>query len=125
MATPDQTVIGLTLAKINGIFALDVLNARWSVKRANTVHITGAGPRQAIGVEVPSGSFDEVIPRTGAFDWRALKDFTVDIYDKETQKIVVASFTQCNWTGLDGASDSSSASTKKSVPWNGNFVNKA
>lgn len=118
-------VIGLTLAKINGIYHLDVVNARWSVKRANQQHVTGGGVKQAVGTEIPSGSFDEVIPKTAGFNWRALQDFTIDIYDKETRSIVVASFSGCNWTGIDGSSDLSSAMARKSVGWNGNDVNKA
>ncbi len=121
----DQTVIGLTLAKINGLFHLDVVNARWSVKRANQQHITGGGIQQAVGEEVPSGSFDEVVPREKRLDWRALKNFTVDIYDKETRSKIVASFAKCNWTGLDGSADNSSAMTRRAIAWNGSVVNKA
>jgi hypothetical protein len=121
----DQTVIGLTLVKVNGLFHLDVLNARWSVKRANVQHVTGAGVEQAIGQEIPSGSFDEVIPRQKGLKWRDLKDFTIDVYDKETRSQVIASFSRCNWTGIDGSSDLSSAMSRKSISWNGSDVNQA
>jgi hypothetical protein len=121
----DQTVIGLTLCKVNGIYHLDVVNSRWSIKRANQQHVTGAGVEQAMGQEIPSGSMDEVIPRQKGLDWRSLKDFTIDIYDKETRSVIVASFSGCNWTGIDGSSDLSSAMTRKAVSWNGSVVNKA
>jgi len=117
-----ENVIGLTLVKINGIFHLDVRNARWSDKRAVQQHVTGGGVRSAIGVEIPSGSFDEVIPKQGALNWRSLKNFSIEVFDKETRQIVVASFTGCNWTGLDGTSDLSQANTSKAVNWNGTDV---
>lgn len=117
-----DNVIGLTLVKINGIFDLDVRNARWSDKRAVQQHVTGGGVRSALGQEIPSGSFDEVIPRTGAQNWRGLKNFAIEIFDKETTKIVVASFDGCNWTGLDGTSDLSQANTSRAITWNGTDV---
>ena len=118
-------IIGLTLAKINGIHHLDVTNSRWDVRRAIAGHVTGAGPKNAVGEEIPSGSFEQVIPRESDFNWRALKKFTVDIYDKETRSIVVASFSGCDWGSLGGSSDASSAMAKKSIAWNGERVNKA
>ena len=117
-----DNVIGLTLVKINGIFDLEVRNARWSDKRAVQQHVTGGGVRSAIGQEIPSGSFDEVIPKAGAQKWRTLKNFSVEVYDKETQKIVIASFSGCNWTSLDGSSDLSQANTSKAITWNGTDV---
>lgn len=120
----EQTVIGLTLVKINGIFHLDVLNARWSGKRANVQHVTGGGIKQAIGETVPSGSFDEVIPRQKGLKWRSLKNFTIDVYDKETRSIVIASFAVCNWDGIDGSSDLSSAMTRKSITWKASTTNE-
>jgi hypothetical protein len=120
----NGNVIGLTLAKVNGIFHLDVKNARWSVKRGVVQHETGSGVRSAVGLEKPSGSFDEVIPRQKGLDWRSLRDFSVEIYDKETQSIVVFSSTGCNWTGLDGSADTSSASATKAVQWVGDSVVK-
>lgn len=118
----DGTVIGLTLVKINGIYELDVRNARWSVKRNNTQHATGGGVKQSIGLEMPSGSFDEVIPRSGATNWRALKSFSVEIYDSETRSVVVAAFRICNWTGIDGTADQGQATASKAIAWNGSEV---
>lgn len=117
-------VIGRTLVKIDGLYHLDVTNARWSDKRAVTQHVTGAGIDFAVGEEMPSGSFDQVIPRERDFDWRARKNFSVDIYDKETRTVVVASFSGCNWNGVDGSSDLSSAMAKKAIGWVGSGVNK-
>jgi hypothetical protein len=116
------TVIGLTLAKINGIFHVDVRNARWSVKRQVQQHVTAGGVREAIGVDIPSGSFDEVIPKDKVFDWRKISDFSIQIYDKETRSIEIASFTGCNWDGIDGSSDLSSATATKAVTWKGTDV---
>ncbi len=119
----DQTVVGLTLIKINGLFHLDVVNARWSDKRPIAKHATGAGQQQAIGLDNPSGSFDEVIPREKGLKWRDLKDFTVDVYDKETRSQIIASFSKVNWSGIDGSADTSSAMTRKSIAWEGSVVN--
>lgn len=120
----DTTVLGLTLAKINGTFHVDVKDSRWSVKRANTQHATGGGVKQSIGMDMSSGSFGEVIPRDHAFDWHALKNFSVEIYDKETQSIVIAAFEGCNWNGIDGSSDLGQANTGKNISWNGSTVVK-
>jgi hypothetical protein len=117
-------VIGLTLAKLNGIYEVDVLNSRWDVSRAVAVHTTAAGNRQALGVPIPSGSFDEVISRQGATDWTSLTDFRIDIYDKETKSIVVFSASGCNWEKIGGSTDEPSATTKKSIAWKGTDVNK-
>jgi hypothetical protein len=118
----DPTVIGLTLAKINGLYRVDVRNARWSTRRAAQQHITGAGVRQSIGEEVPSGSFDEVIPRDKQFNWRALKNFSIEVYDKETRTILVFGCEGCNWSGLDGSSDLGQANTSKAIAWIGTKV---
>lgn len=116
------TVIGLTLVKINGSFRVDVKNARWSDKRTVTQTNTGGGVVEAIGPELCSGSFDEVIPKSGQFNWRALKDFSVQIYDKETRSVLLAAFEGCNWDGIDGSSDSQSAATQKSITWKGTAI---
>lgn len=118
----DQTVIGLTKAKINGIYQVDVRNARWSAKRAAPQHVTAGGVKMAIGVELPSGSFDEVIPRSKAFNWRAIKDFTIEIFDAETRSIVLAAFEGCNWNDISGTSDLAQASTSKAIGWAGTGV---
>jgi hypothetical protein len=116
--------LGLTLAKINGKFHVDVSGSRWDVKRADQQHVTGKGVQQAIGFEIGSGSFDQVIPKTKDLDWRSLTDFSIEIYDKETRSIVIASFERCNWTGVSGSSDLASANTRKSVTWVCGVVNK-
>lgn len=110
----EQTVAGLTLCKINGIYHLDVRNATWSVKKANVQHPTGKGIQQATGLEVPSCTFDEVIPRQKGLDWRSLKNFSVEILDKE-EKNVLFSGTTGNWTSIDGTSDTGQASTTKRI----------
>jgi len=116
------SLIGLTTVKINGVYHIDVRNARWSTRRANQQHVTGGGVKQAVGEEIPSGSFDEVSPKDKKLNWRALRDFSVEILDKETRSIVVASFRECNWTGLDGTTDNAQANTTRAVTWNGSIV---
>ena len=118
----DATVIGLTQCKINGLYRVDVRNARWSIKRANQQHVTGAGVRQSTGEEIPSGSFDEIIPRDKQFNWRGLRNFSIEVLDKETRSVVIASFEGCNWTGIDGTTDLSQANTTKAITWNGSKV---
>ena len=110
-------VLGLTLAKINGKYHIDVVNSRWDVKRADQQHVTGAGIKQAIGEKMGSGSFDQVIPKQKDLDWAALSDFSIEIFDKETRSIVIASFTRCNWTTVGGSSDLASANTRKAISW--------
>jgi hypothetical protein len=82
------------------------------------MHQTGAGNRQAIGLNVPSGSFDEVIPRNKALDWQALRDFSVEILDREG-KTTLAFFDVCNWTDVSGSADLGSANTTKAISWVG------
>ncbi len=118
-------VIGLVLVKVNGIFHMDVKNSRMSDKRTIAQHVTAGGVRKAIGVELCSGSFDEVIPRSGALNWRSLRNFSLEFYDKETSSIVVASFAGCDWGGLDTTADEGSASTTKAVTWQGTDVTAA
>lgn len=110
-------VLGLTLAKINGKYHVDVLNSRWDVKRADQQHVTAGGVKQAIGEKIGSGSFDQVIPRNGDLDWDTLNDFSVEIFDKETRSIVIASFNICNWNSIGGSSDLGSVNTRKNVSW--------
>jgi len=116
------TVIGLTLIKINGQFKADVKNARWTDDRVVNQVNTGGGVRESIGPELPSGSFEEVIPRNTAFDWRSLTDFSIQIYDKETKSQVIAAFEGCNWNKIDGSSDLQSATTQKGISWKGTAI---
>jgi len=108
-------VIGLTLAKINGTFELDVKNSRWNGARPVVQHHTGGGVKSAVGQQAGTFGFDEVIPKQGATNWQALKDFSIEIFDKETRTIVVFSATGSNWNNIAGNSDSSSAVTGKNI----------
>lgn len=119
----DQTVIGLLKVKINNVFHLDVKNARWSTRRADTMHVTGAGNKQAIGLSQPSGSFDEVIPRSGALDWASLRDFSIEILDYENGTTLFAADV-CNWVNIDGQGDLGGANTTKAISWSGSTVVK-
>ncbi len=113
----DQTSVGLALVKINGMFHLDVKGARWSTRRADTMHVTGKGNVQAIGLPQPSGSFDEIIPRTGALDWASLRDFSIEILDYENKTTLFAADV-CNWTNIDGQADLGGANATKSIGCN-------
>lgn len=120
----SNTVVGLTHVKINGIYDLAFRNASWQVDRAETTHVTGGGPKQGIGVSIPSGSCDEVIDegQTG-IDWANLKDFSVEILSKE-KKTVIFSADGCNWKSSGGSTDLSQASTTKRIAWAGTGVVK-
>lgn len=118
----DTTVIGLTLVKINGIYHLDVKNSRSSTKRATPQNVTGAGVKTATGQEMISGSFDEVIPRDRRLDWRSLRNFSIEIFDKETKSVVIVSADGCNWGSIDDSSDLNTAVTGRAVAWVGNEV---
>ncbi len=119
-----SSIHGLTLLKIDGIFELDVKNARWSTKQSVPQFVTGGGAVTALGEKLPSGSFDEVIAIDGSTEWRNKKDFSIQIYDKETRKKVVFAAEGCNWESVDGSSDQQSATTSRSVSWKGNGVVK-
>jgi hypothetical protein len=117
-------IFGLTTVRINGTYEVDVKNARWDVKRPTPQFNTPGGVRTATGQEMPSGSFDEVIPKQGARDWRALRNFSVEILDQETRKITVFAALRCNWGSLGGSSDLQGANTSKAVAWVGEEVSK-
>lgn len=113
------TVVGLTHVKINGIYDLDFRNASWDVKRPETTHTTGGGLKQGIGVPVPTGNMDEVIDPSGkGIDWANLKDFSIEILDREKKNVIFAA-DGANWTGISGSSDLSQASTTKRIGWSG------
>jgi hypothetical protein len=114
----DPTVYGLILVKINGIYELDVKSGGYSAKQTVTQHVTGGGVKTALGVTMPSGSLEEVVPRQGARNWKTLKNFSMEWVDKETKK-TVALFEGCNWEGVDGRMDLSQASYTKSISWKG------
>ena len=115
-------VIGVTLAKINGIFDVWVKGSKWSIKRPVNQIPTGGGIVESVGLEMITGSFDEVIPTAGAVNWRALVDFTVQIYDQPTQKIQIVAAEGCNWESIDGSSDIASAMLAKAISWKGTKV---
>src|ERR1043166_9240779 len=119
MADGVGSVIGLTLARINGIYDLDVKNATWEVRRALQQHITGGGVKEAAGTPVPTGTFDEVIAKKDGTNWASLQNFSIEIMDKETRKIVVAAFVGCNWSSISGSSDLASANSARKVSWGG------
>lgn len=119
MASPDVTTVGLILIRINGMYDLDAKAGRYSDRRANQTHMTGAGKKQATGFEDPTGSLDEVVPRSGAQNWRALRNFSMEWLDRETKK-TVAYFEETNWTSIDGTMDLASANAARSVSWSAN-----
>lgn len=114
----DPTVFGLALLKINGIYELDVKSGSYSGKQTVMQHVTGKGIRTALGITMPSGSFEEVVPRSGATNWKNLINFSVEIVDKET-KTTIALFEGCNWEGVDSRFDLSQASFTKTIAWKG------
>jgi hypothetical protein len=118
----DQSVIGLTTVKINGTYRVDVKNARWSIRRAGQEFVTPAGVRISKGAQIPTGTFDEVIPRSGIFDWRSLSSFSIEILDQETRSITIFAAEGCEWQGLDGSTDLGQASTGKNISWHGTGI---
>lgn len=118
-------VVGLTLAKINGVYNVYVRNSRWSNRRTVNQIVTGGGVVESIGVELISGNFDEVIPPSPSFNWRALRNFTIQIYDQPTQKVLLMSAEGCNWEGIDGQNDLGSATSGRTIAWKGTKTNAA
>jgi hypothetical protein len=118
-------IIGQTLMKVNGVFDLDVTNTTWSVEKPVPQQTTGRGIESALGTPKGKINIEEVIARSGAVDWMNLTDFTIDLYDKETRKLVVASFSGCNWPSFGGSSNQGSAEAKRNVTLVANTVNKA
>lgn len=124
MAESRNEVVGLTRAKINGIYDLYVTGSKWDVRRPNPVSTTAGGNVQALGRRQPSGSFDEVVPRDPGFDWASLRNFTVEIFDEvdETTGRVVFAASGCNWGGIGGSSNLAQASVTRSIQWAGTTV---
>lgn len=114
----DTTVFGLALVRINGTYELDVKSGSFSGKQTVLQHVTGKGVRNARGITMPSGSLEEVIPRSGATAWKNLKNFTMEIVDKET-KSTIALAEGCEWEDLGIRFDLAQASMLKSVSWKG------
>lgn len=118
------SIVGITTAKIDGMYELDVKNATWDDRRPLNQEATAGGIKNATGLEFGSGSFDEVFSKVGATNWQAKKQFTIDIYDQETRKIVVASFARCDWESIGGSSDVAGAKTDRKVTWKSEEVVK-
>jgi hypothetical protein len=118
----DQSVIGLTTVKINGTYRVDVKNARWSIRRAGQEYVTAGGVRISKGAQIPTGTFDEVIPRAGQFDWRGQSSFSIEILDQETRSVTIFAAEGCEWQGLDGSTDLGQASTGRTIAWHGTGV---
>lgn len=116
-------IAGLTLVKIDGVYELDATNVSWSVDKAVQQHVTGAGIKSAEGVEMPSGTIDEVISLDGSTNWRTKSNFRIDIYDKETRSKIIHSQSGCHWNKADGSSDNTGPNTKQKISWKGELVN--
>lgn len=113
-----SSIIGVTLAKINNIFRVDVTNATWDVKQPIRAESSGAGRQLATSnIYEISGGFDEIVPIQGMFDWRALSGFSIQIYDQATQKILVFSCSGAEWGGISGGSNVGQAKTDRKIPF--------
>ena len=116
------TVLGLYAVKINGVYRLDVVNATWDDTRSLSPIVTGGGVKMAIGAEIPTGTFGEVIPKTAIFNWRQLVDFSIQLYDFETRSILFMQAEGCNWGKIAGSADMQSANTRKNINWTGTLI---
>lgn len=112
------SMMGVTLAKIDGKFWVNVVNATWDVDKDVPVAKTGGGIRIAEGLGVMTGSFDEIIPVDGVkLDVANLKDFSIQIYDQPTQKVLVMSSQRCTWNKGSGSSAVEGANTRRKWTW--------
>lgn len=112
------SIEGVTLAKINGIFDVEVTNASWDVDGNMSQTKTAGGPRNAAGIPAMSGSFDEVVPLDGSqIDLRSLSSFSVQVYDQPTQKILLMSAQRCDWDKAGTSSAVEGASTRRKWSW--------
>lgn len=119
------SIMGPTLAKVNGIYRLDVTNATWDVKQPIRAESSGAGRQLAVSnIYEISGGFDEVVPTQGIFNWQALSDFTIQIYDQATQKILVFACSGAEWGGIGGGSNVGQAKTDRKIPWQARLLVK-
>jgi len=116
-------VIGLTRVKLNGLYDVDVRNARWDVRRPVQQYTTTGGVKESVGIPLVSGSFDRVVPKTKDVDWRSLVDFSVEILDPVTQAVIFQA-EGCNWEGISGSTDLAGATTNKAVTWKGTVSNE-
>jgi len=112
-------VVGLTKAKINGKFYVDVKGARWSIKRPVNKTVTQGGVKSSKGVGIPEGSFDEVIDNNRAVDWKSLSNFSIEIFSNDGNNTLVFSATGCDWMNVDGQTDLAQGTAGRSIGWKG------
>lgn len=115
-------IVGMAVMKINGIYRLDVKGCRWSAPRNVTQEVTGGGVEKAIGAVLPNGSIEEVINKKGLFGWQALSDFSIQLYDFETQKILLMQAEHCDWANIDGSNDMAGPRTNRNITWRGTIM---
>lgn len=115
-------IVGLGIVKINGIYRLDVVGARWSAPRNVTQEVTGGGVQKAIGAIIPNGSFEEVIDKKGMFPWLTLSDFSIQLYDFETQKQLFMQAEHCDWSNIDGSLDMAGPRTHRNISWKSTII---
>lgn len=112
------SILGVTLAKINGIYNVNVVNATWDVAKDLPSVKTGGGVKNAKGLAAMSGGFDEVYPADGTIlDLTTLDAFSIQIYDQPTQKVLVMSAQRCDWDKADGSSAVEGANTRRKWSW--------
>lgn len=112
------SILGVTLAKINGIYDVNVVNATWDNKRDVPQVKTGGGTRVGTGLEAGSGGFDEVYPVDGSqLDLRSLNSFSIQIYDQPTRKLLIMSALRCEWEDSSGSSAVEGANTRRKWSW--------
>lgn len=109
-----MAAVGLCQVKINGIFETSAKGAQWDPEQPVAEHATGAGWEHATGMPKARVSFEQIILRQGATDFRGLKNFSVEIVDEETKQTVFLG-EKCNWNTKGGRTDRGSANTTGSV----------
>lgn len=117
-----MAVAALAVLKINGIMELDCTNVSWDAPRGVTQHVTGAGVQNAVGLPMPTISFDEVINKNGVTNFLNLSNFSVQVYDYETRSILYFSGGGFDWDHQGGSSDLASATTKRKISAKGKYV---
>ena len=112
------SIHGVTIAKINGIFDVEVTNATWDVDGNMSQTKTAGGNKNADGIPAISGSFDEVIALDGSnIDLSKLKQFSIQIYDQPTRKILLMSAQRADWDKAGGSSAVEGANTRRKWSW--------
>jgi hypothetical protein len=118
----NGSIVGVTLAKVNGIYLVNVKNATWDFRRPTVQEPTGGGIDIATGLVMPSGSFDEVVPLADVnpqFNWLALTRWSVQVYDQATRTQLIFSAQGCEWEDLGGSSNTAGAQTARKISWKG------